>query len=190
MSKQIGMFKPKSEWVPPMDFPNIKDADKIAIDLETKDPNIMDKGPGWATNDGEIIGVAIAVDGWKGYYPIRHETGFNHDPRVVFDWLNEMLSGDGEKIAHNATYDFGWLEAEGVKWNGRIIDTMIAAPLIDQNRYSYSLNAVAKEYLAETKSEWQLNEAAAQWGVDPKKEMYLMPAQYVGEYAAPRKTCE
>ena len=58
MSKQIGMFKPKSEWVPPMDFPNIKDADKIAIDLETKDPNIIEKGPGWATNDGEIIGVA------------------------------------------------------------------------------------------------------------------------------------
>ena len=143
MSKQIGMFKPKSEWVPPMDFPNIKDADKIAIDLETKDPNIIDKGPGWATNDGEIIGVAIAVEGWKGYYPIRHETGFNHDPRVVFDWLNEMLSGEGEKIAHNATYDFGWLEAEGVKWNGRIIDTMIAAPLINENKYSYSLNAVS-----------------------------------------------
>lgn len=183
MSKQIGMFKPKSEWVPPMDFPNIKDADKIAIDLETKDPNIMDKGPGWATNDGEIIGVAIAVDGWKGYYPIRHETGFNHDPRVVFDWLNEMLSGDGEKIAHNATYDFGWLEAEGVKWNGRIIDTMIAAPLINENKYSYSLNAVAKEYLAESKNEFLLNETAAQWGVNPKSEMFKIPSQYVGEYA-------
>jgi len=183
MSKQIGMFKPKSEWVPPMDFPNIKDADKIAIDLETKDPNIMDKGPGWATNDGEIIGVAIAVDGWKGYYPIRHETGFNHDPRVVFDWLNEILSGEGEKIAHNATYDFGWLEAEGVKWNGRIIDTMIAAPLINENKYSYSLNAVAKEYLAESKNEFLLNETAAQWGVNPKSEMFKIPSQYVGEYA-------
>jgi len=183
MSKQIGMFKPQSEWVPPMDFPNIKDADKIAIDLETRDPNIMDKGPGWATNDGEIIGVAIAVEGWKGYYPIRHETGFNHDPRVVFDWLNEMLSGEGEKIAHNATYDFGWLEAEGVKWNGRIIDTMIAAPLINENKYSYSLNAVAKEYLAEGKNEFLLNETAAQWGVDPKAEMYKIPSQYVGEYA-------
>jgi DNA polymerase I-like protein with 3'-5' exonuclease and polymerase domains len=183
MSKQIGMFKPKSEWVPPMDFPNIKDADKIAIDLETKDPNIMDKGPGWATKDGEIIGVAIAVDGWKGYYPIRHETGFNHDPRVVFDWLNEMLSGEGEKIAHNATYDFGWLEAEGVKWNGRIIDTMIAAPLINENKYSYSLNAVSKEYLAESKNEFLLNETAAQWGVNPKSEMYKIPSQYVGEYA-------
>jgi DNA polymerase I-like protein with 3'-5' exonuclease and polymerase domains len=183
MSKQIGMFKPKSEWVPPMDFPNIKDADKIAIDLETKDPNIMDKGPGWATKDGEIIGVAIAVDGWKGYYPIRHETGFNHDPRVVFDWLNEMLSGEGEKIAHNATYDFGWLQAEGVKWNGRIIDTMIAAPLINENKYSYSLNAVSKEYLAESKNEFLLNETAAQWGVNPKSEMYKIPSQYVGEYA-------
>ena len=31
MTKQIGMFKPKSEWVPPMDFPNIKDADKIVV---------------------------------------------------------------------------------------------------------------------------------------------------------------
>ena len=183
MSKQIGMFKPQSEWVPPMDFPNIKDAEMIAIDLETRDPNIMEKGPGWATNDGEIIGVAIAVEGWKGYYPIRHETGFNHDPRVVFDWLNEMLSGEGEKIAHNATYDFGWLEAEGVKWNGRIIDTMIAAPLINENKYSYSLNAVAKEYLAESKNEFLLNETAAQWGVDPKAEMYKIPSQYVGEYA-------
>jgi len=183
MSKQIGMFKPQSEWVPPMDFPNIKDAEMIAIDLETRDPNIMDKGPGWATNDGEIIGVAIAVEGWKGYYPIRHETGFNHDPRVVFDWLTEMLSGEGEKIAHNATYDFGWLEAEGVKWNGRIIDTMIAAPLINENKYSYSLNAVAKEYLAESKNEFLLNETAAQWGVDPKAEMYKIPSQYVGEYA-------
>ena len=183
MTKQIGMFKPKSEWVPPMDFPNIKDADKIAIDLETKDPNIIDKGPGWATNDGEIIGVAIAVDGWKGYYPIRHETGFNHDSRVVFDWLNEMLSGEGEKIAHNAAYDFGWLEAEGVKWSGRIIDTMIVAPLINENKYSYSLNAVSKEYLAESKNEFLLNETAAQWGVEAKSEMFKIPSQYVGEYA-------
>jgi len=101
----------------------------------------------------------------------------------VFDWLNEMLSGEGEKIAHNATYDFGWLEAEGVKWNGRIIDTMIAAPLINENKYSYSLNAVSKEYLAESKNEFLLNETAAQWGVNPKSEMFKIPSQYVGEYA-------
>jgi DNA polymerase I-like protein with 3'-5' exonuclease and polymerase domains len=183
MSKQIGMFKPKSEWLPPMDFPDIKDAKRIAIDLETKDPNITEKGAGWATNDGHIIGVAIAVDGWEGYYPVRHETGFNHSPEIVFDWLNEMLSTDCEKIAHNASYDFGWLQAEGVKWNGRIIDTMIAGPLIDENRFSYSLNAMSKEYLGESKNEFLLKETAAQWGVDAKAEMYKIPAQFVGEYA-------
>ena len=183
MSKQIGMFKPKSEWLPPMDFPDIKDAKRIAIDLETKDPNITQKGAGWATKDGHIIGVAIAVDGWEGYYPIRHETGFNHSPEIVFDWLNEMLSTDCDKIAHNASYDFGWLQAEGIKWNGRIVDTMIAGPLIDENRFSYSLNAMSKEYLGESKNEFLLRETAAQWGVDPKAEMYKIPAQFVGEYA-------
>ena len=183
MSKQIGMFKPKSEWIAPMEFPDIKDAKRIAIDLETKDPNIVDKGPGWATNDGHIIGVAVAVDGWEAYYPIRHEAGFNHAPEIVFDWLNEMLSGEGDKIAHNASYDFGWLKAEGVKWNGRIIDTMIAAPLINENKYSYALNSLSKEYLEESKNEFLLNETAAQWGVNPKSEMYKIPSQYVGEYA-------
>jgi DNA polymerase I-like protein with 3'-5' exonuclease and polymerase domains len=154
MSKQIGMFKPKSEWLPPQEFKDIKDAKRIAIDLETKDPNIMSKGPGWATNDGHIIGVAVAIDGWEGYYPIRHENSFNFDPTVTFDWLREMLSTDCDKIAHNASYDFGWLKAEGIKWNGRIVDTMVAAPLVDENKFSYSLNALSKEYLVDSKSEW------------------------------------
>jgi DNA polymerase I-like protein with 3'-5' exonuclease and polymerase domains len=183
MSKQIGMFKPKSEWLPPQEFKDIKDAKRIAIDLETRDPSLIDKGPGWATNDGSIIGVAVAVDGWEGYYPIRHENSFNFDPKVTFEWLAEMLSTDCDKIAHNASYDFGWLKAEGVKWNGRIIDTMIAAPLVDENKFSYSLNALSKEYLVDKKSDWALYEAAAQFGVDAKSEMYKMPATFVGEYA-------
>ena len=94
-----------------------------------------------------------------------------------------MLSTDCDKIAHNASYDFGWLKAEGVKWNGRIIDTMIAAPLVDENKFSYSLNALSKEYLVDKKSDWALYEAAAQFGVDAKSEMYKMPATFVGEYA-------
>ena len=183
MNKQIGMFKPKSEWLPPQEFKDIKDAKRIAIDLETKDPGINEKGPGWATNDGNIIGIAVAVDGWEGYYPIRHENSFNFDPKVTFEWLEEMLSTDCEKIAHNASYDFGWLKAEGVKWKGKIIDTMIAAPLVDENKFSYSLNALSKEYLVSKKSEWALYEAAAQFGVDAKSEMYKMPATFVGEYA-------
>jgi DNA polymerase I-like protein with 3'-5' exonuclease and polymerase domains len=77
----------------------------------------------------------------------------------------------------------GWLKAEGFKINGRIIDAMIAAALVDENRFSYSLNALGFDFLQETKSEQGLRDAAKEFGVDPKGELYKLPAMYVGEYA-------
>ena len=55
------------------------------IDLETKDPNLKKLGAGWSRNDGNTIGVAIAVDGWKGYFPTNHEVGPNFDEKVLKD---------------------------------------------------------------------------------------------------------
>jgi DNA polymerase I-like protein with 3'-5' exonuclease and polymerase domains len=78
----------------------------------------------------------------------------------------------------------GWLRAHGVNIkNGRIIDTMIAAAIVDENRFSYSLNSLGFDWLGETKSEQELKEAAADWGLDAKQELYKLPAQYVGFYA-------
>ena len=68
----MAMFTPKTEWVPPHELPDLSEAKTIAIDVETKDPNLKTKGPGWPTGDGEVVGYAVAVDGWKGYVPIRH----------------------------------------------------------------------------------------------------------------------
>jgi DNA polymerase I-like protein with 3'-5' exonuclease and polymerase domains len=84
---------------------------------------------------------------------------------------------------HNAAYDAGWLGAAGFKINGRIYDTMLAAPLLDENRFSYSLNALGFDYLKEVKSEQGLKQAAADFGVHPKKELWKLPAMYVGDYA-------
>ena len=84
---------------------------------------------------------------------------------------------------HNAAYDCGWLRANGFTINGRICDTMLAAPLLDENRFSYSLNALGFDYLKEVKSEAALKQAAADFGVHPKKELWKLPAMYVGEYA-------
>jgi DNA polymerase I-like protein with 3'-5' exonuclease and polymerase domains len=84
---------------------------------------------------------------------------------------------------HNATYDAGWLRAEGVEVQGRIIDTMIAAPLIDENRFSYSLNNLGRDYIDMRKDEKMLRAAAKDWGIDPKKDMWRLPASYVGAYA-------
>ena len=148
---QTNFFSPQSEWLPPKNFPDLSDAKEIAFDLETKDPQLKTRGPGWMTNNGHIIGVAVAVDGWKGYYPIRHENGFNFDPGRVLKWTAKILSTDAIKIAHNAVYDLGWLHAEGIKVNGPIVDTMSMATILNENKFSYALNAVGKDLLNEIK---------------------------------------
>jgi DNA polymerase I-like protein with 3'-5' exonuclease and polymerase domains len=184
MSHQINFIFKESDWTPPTHFPDLKNAKEIAIDLETKDPNIKEKGPGWPTMDGNIVGVGVATEGFVGYYPIGHEVGSNMDYKMVMDWVQDIVSGPGDKIFHNSSYDVGWLRAHGVNIkNGRIIDTMIAAAIVDENRFSYSLNSLGFDWLGETKSEQELKEAAADWGLDAKQELYKLPAQYVGFYA-------
>jgi len=183
MTLQMAMFTPKSEWVPPHELPNIFDAKTIAIDVETKDPNLKTKGPGWPTGDGEVVGYAVAVDGWKGYIPIRHGGGGNIDERIVNNWMKKVCESPAEKIMHNAQYDAGWLRRMGFTVNGRIIDTMVIASLLDENRFSYSLNALSFDYLSKTKSEKNLTEAARDFGVDPKAELWKLPSMHVGPYA-------
>ena len=177
------LFKPQTEWLPPTKFPDLRDRKEIAIDLETKDPQLKTHGSGAIVGKGYVTGIAVAVDGWKGYYPIAHEGGGNMDKDVVLKWLKEILLTDADKIFHNAMYDVCWLRAMGFKINGRIIDTMIATSLIDENRGRYDLNSICKDYIHESKNESALYEAAKSWGVDPKQEMYKLPAIYVGEYA-------
>ena len=183
MTLQMAMFTPKSEWVPPHELPDITGAKSIAIDVETKDPNLKTKGPGWPTGDGEVVGYAVAVEGWKGYIPIRHGGGGNIDERIVNNWMKKVCESPAEKIMHNAQYDAGWLRRMGFTLNGRIIDTMVVASLLDENRFSYSLNALAFDYLAKTKSEKNLTEAARDFGVDPKAELWKLPSMHVGPYA-------
>ena len=180
---QPSLFQPPSEWVPPETVPNLSDAKEIAIDLETHDPNIKTTGPGWAIKKGKVIGVALAVDGWQGYYPIAHEGGGNFDENIFKRQLKEILELPCDKVFHNAMYDVGWLDAMGLKVHGRIIDTLVAAPLVNENKFNYTLRELSREYVGETKSEAALYEAAKEWGVDAKSEMHKIPAMYVGPYA-------
>ena len=180
---QIPLFQPPIDWVMPDGYPDLAKYKEVAIDLETKDPNLTTMGSGWARKDGHIIGVAVAVEGSQWYFPIRHEIGSNFDPMRTLHWLKEVVSIDRDYIFHNAPYDVGWLLAEGVHIKGRICDTMVVAPLLDENRFSYALNAIGRDYLQERKSEADLREAAEAFGVNAKSEMYKLPAHYVGKYA-------
>jgi DNA polymerase I-like protein with 3'-5' exonuclease and polymerase domains len=176
------IFQAQTEWTCPETFPDLSQAKYIAIDLETRDPNLKSRGSGAVIGEGEIIGIAIAVDGWSGYYPIGHREG-NLDKRIVLDYVKEVCATDAVKIFHNAMYDVCWLRAYNIKINGFIVDTMLMSSLIDENRLSYTLNSIAFEYLREVKDEKGLKEAAEAAGVDAKSEMYKLPAMYVGAYA-------
>ena len=181
--KPRSLFPTSSEWLPPQSFPDLSQATEIAIDLETCDPNMEKFGPGWPRKDGYIVGYAFAVDGWKGYFPVAHQGGGNLDKGIVERWVKKTLALPCDKIMHNAAYDTGWLKATGFEVNGRIIDTMLAAAIVDENRFSFALNSLGFDMLKETKSEQGLKDAAADFGVHPKKELWKLPAMYVGDYA-------
>ena len=183
MNRTLPLFPRISEWLPPASFPNLSEAKEIAIDLETCDPNMESLGPGWPRKDGYIVGYAIAIDGWSGYFPIAHGGGGNLDKRIVELWIKDVLATPADKIMHNAAYDLGWLRATGFMVNGTIFDTMLAAPLLDENRFNYSLNSLGFDYLQEAKSEQGLREAASDFGVHAKKELWKLPAMHVGAYA-------
>jgi|MDTB01.3.fsa_nt_gb DNA polymerase I-like protein with 3'-5' exonuclease and polymerase domains len=177
------MILPQTEWLPPKEFPDLSKHKEIAIDLETKDPDLKKKGSGSVVGRGEIVGFAVAVEGWKGYYPIAHETGPNMNREKVIEWFTNVCALPATKIFHNAMYDVCWIRKLGIKINGLVADTMIAASLINENRYSYTLNTLSWAYLQKGKNETKLIEAAKARGLDAKADMWRLPAIEVGEYA-------
>ena len=140
-SLQLSMTFKKSIWSCPNEYKDLSAYPEIAIDLETRDEGITKGlGAGWATNNGEVIGFAVAVDGWQGYYPFNHFGGGNMVPEQVLKYIKIVCALPNKKIFHNAQYDLGWLNSMGMTVNGQVIDTMVAAAIIDENRWSYSLN--------------------------------------------------
>ena len=180
---QVPLFKAQTEWVPPQDFPDLSKHDEIAIDLETKDPDLIKMGSGSISKNGDITGIAVAVKDWSGYYPIAHEGGGNMDRKKVLKWFQGVLNTPATKIFHNAMYDVCWIKSIGLKINGKIVDTMIAAAIVDENQMRYDLNNCSRRYIGQGKDEAALYQAAKDWGIDAKAEMYKLPAMYVGSYA-------
>ena len=182
-SSQTPLFTPETEWVMPDELRDLRGHKEIAIDLETNDPQLLELGSGNVAGRGHIAGIAVSVEGWSGYYPIGHEQGGNLDKKLVLGWLQDLFKQDSRFIFHNAMYDVCWLRSAGLKMPTKIVDTMIAASLIDENRMSYRLDTLAKHYIGLGKDEKVLLEAAKDYGLDAKKDMWRLPALFVGQYA-------
>ena len=166
--------------------------DTVAIDIETYDPNLKTKGSGAIRKDGFICGIAVATDNDLAYFPLRHSDTDIDYQRIDKIWqvLNDKIFQNENitKVFHNAMYDVCWIRAvTGKMIKGRIVDTMIAASVIDENRFKYSLDALSKDYLNEEKYKYDLQQKTLEWSggmvKDPMTNMHKLPASIVKEYA-------
>jgi DNA polymerase I-like protein with 3'-5' exonuclease and polymerase domains len=169
-------------WRPPAEFP-ILPAGFVALDLETKDEGLSQGvGPGWPWGGGKIVGIALTWATGECYIPVQHPGGGNLDLRLVLRWLkDQMRRKDITWVLANALYDFGWIG----EWpEGRVIDVQILAPLLNENKRAYGLDALGKEYLGVGKKETSLERYAAMRGWKrPKDMIWRMPAPIVAPYA-------
>ena len=180
---RVPLFTAQTEWIEPEEYPDLRQYEEIAVDLETRDPDLKKKGSGAVIGNGEVVGIAVAVPGRKFYFPIAHGSGPNMDRKKTLEWFKDIMATNAVKIFHNAMYDVCWIKAMGIKINGLVVDTMIAASLVDENRFQYSLNSVSWDYLGHGKNEQALNQEAKSRGLDPKADMWQLPAMHVGAYA-------
>ena len=167
----------------------LKDGDTVAVDLETSDPDLKTKGSGAIRGTGFVCGIAVATGKQTMYFPIHHlHDGQNHDPSETWAKLNEKLFQNPKirKVFHNAIYDVCWIRAESkLMPKGELLDTMVAASVIDVNRMQYTLNSLSKDYLGEKKLKWDLQvRSEKECGIkDPMSNMEKLPYDLVKDYA-------
>ena len=174
--------------VPDLSELNLKGIDTIAIDLETYDPDLKRKGSGAIRGHGFVCGIAIATSKQNLYFPIAHAMTSNLDAEETWEELNKkVFKNKGlRKVFHNAMYDVGWIRAvTGEMPVGEIVDTMIAASVIDETRMRYSLDALSKDYLQDSKYKYDLKERAwEELGIkDPMSNMHKLSYDLVKDYA-------
>ena len=79
----------------------------------------------------------------------------------------------------NATYDR--LAGTSLFLSLSVRDMVLT--LIDEEKFSYSLDSIAKKYLKKGKKEDGLQNAADTYGINAKSDMWKLPARHVGKYA-------
>lgn len=93
----------------------------------------------------QLVGLSFAVVAGQGWYvPVGHDVGEQLSPEVVLQTLRPVLEDvRPRKVGHNLKYDWTMLHEYGVRLNGLLFDTMIAAYLVNPTSRGLSLSAQA-----------------------------------------------
>jgi len=182
------LFEPPGEWSCPTTFPDLSSTHVLGIDIESHDPNLKERGPGFLRGDAKVVGISLS-DGNKGwYFPIGHLAGGNMDAGRVINYVRNTLIFHARKggwiVGANLQYELEGLNSIGITLGGKLLDVQVAEALLDEESVGgYSLENLCKRYLGESKDEKLLREAASAYGVDPKSELWKLHSKYVGAYA-------
>ncbi len=120
---------------------NIKKTKIFAIDTETTSLNYK---------DAELVGFSICSDENHAYYvPLAHKSD---QKQIDFNTALNLLKGIIEneqitKIGHHIKYDMHILERYGLKFQGKLFDTMIESFLLDPSMNKHDLSSVSLKYL-------------------------------------------
>ena len=185
MSYQPVLFPPASAWRVPSVLPSIPPGQVISFDTETCDPGLRARGPGAIRGEGHLVGCSIATADMSIYLPFRHPED-NLPEWAVKAYVTDVLKNAKTVVFANAPYDLDWLSWWGidpVNLIKEIHDIQIQEPLLDEEKASYSLDSLSRQYLSRGKDESGLKEAASAYGVDAKSGLHSLPARYVAPYA-------
>lgn len=157
----------------------------ISFDIETYDPNLIEKGQGTYRNDGFVVGIAVFDGKTAEYYNINHKDCTQKIREKNIKTVKSILENSEDKIGTNIRYDIEWLTTLNTNVKGTLYDVQTAEPLIDENQFSFSLDNLAKKYLGRGKD----NSELINWCADRKlkgdyrQHIYAMPYELVKKYA-------
>jgi DNA polymerase I-like protein with 3'-5' exonuclease and polymerase domains len=180
------------------ELPDLRNVDIIALDTETRDDGLLaDRGSAWPWRGGYICGVSVAWRDDTGirahYLPLRHPDSENFDREQVFGWLKDLLASGVRIVTQNGLYDWGWIRADfGLRMPPaeRLEEVLALATLVDENRFTYGLDALCAWRGLPGKDTALLQEAVVAAGWAPRKgtvnvaeHIHKLPAHLVGSYA-------
>lgn len=157
----------------------VEDSKEMVLDVETS-------GLDWRTN--YVIGWVLTPRGEDSFYvPVRHAGGGNlpgcNVPMTSTGWRGDLHWFEIELartantkhrsvLGHNLAFDLRFSARFGVKWYATFNDTMVNAPLINENQFGYSLSACAKrENVQEKKGELLYQYLSEQFGGEPTSKL-------------------
>jgi DNA polymerase I-like protein with 3'-5' exonuclease and polymerase domains len=182
-----------------IELPDLRRVGIIALDTETKDDGLAnDVGSAWPWNDGYVCGVSVA---WRAdgemrslYISLAHPDSENVDRDTLVRWLKDHTTSNVRFITQNGLYDYGWICTDlGVAMPPaeRLEEIGALATIVNENRFSYKLDALCRWRGIAGKDETALLEGCAALGLIPKgrkkfnpqAHIWQLPARFVHRYA-------